>query len=114
MSALGETFTFDLEALMLDTDKTRAAFTAAEPFPHAVIDGFLTPAALAAAVEAFPPADARRWNLQDWTSAGSLHVESLPHRLSLRGAQRRSNPESRLATLDCFATLAMTAVIAST
>jgi hypothetical protein len=78
MSALGETFTFDLEGLMMGADKTRAAFEAAEPFPHVVIDGFLTPAALAAALEAFPRADSGVWNLQDWTIEG--------HRVSLKKA----------------------------
>ena len=65
MSVIGETFTFDLEGLLLDAEKTRGAYQAAQPFPHVVIDDFLAPAALDAAVAAFPPANSPVWLQQN-------------------------------------------------
>lgn len=70
MSVFGETFTFDLERLMMDADKLRASYDAARPYPHVVIDNFLTPEALEAAIAAFPPGDSNVWQLQDWSYHG--------------------------------------------
>ncbi|MBI3512682.1 MAG: 2OG-Fe(II) oxygenase [Proteobacteria bacterium] len=70
MSVIGETFTFDLEGMLMDADKTRVAYQAARPFPHIVIDDFLAPDALDAAIAAFPPPDSSVWLVQNSTVRG--------------------------------------------
>lgn len=50
----------DLDALP-DPTAVRAAYLAAEPFPHAVIDGLLRPDAYRAAAASFPGVDGPHW-----------------------------------------------------
>ena len=73
---IGETFSFDLDRLFIAAEEIRARYEVAQPFPYVVIDDFLTPAALEAAIAAFPPASASIWDLHDWTIQG--------HRVSLK------------------------------
>ncbi|HUA54221.1 MAG TPA: 2OG-Fe(II) oxygenase [Candidatus Sulfotelmatobacter sp.] len=73
MSVLGETFTFDLEGLMWNSDKLKAEFLAGRPFPHLVLEDFLSADALAEAIACFPKSDDRVWSREDFV-AGGLQV----------------------------------------
>jgi Rps23 Pro-64 3,4-dihydroxylase Tpa1-like proline 4-hydroxylase len=70
MSLLGESFTFDLEGLMMGADKLRAEFLAARPFPHLVFDDFLAPDALAEAIAHFPKPGDHVWQAEDFVAQG--------------------------------------------
>jgi hypothetical protein len=54
-------FFFDREELVMLADEHRGAYAAAEPFPHAVIDGFLPGAVLDAVLSEFPAPDQISW-----------------------------------------------------
>jgi hypothetical protein len=63
---MGEQFTCNFERLVADVPATRVAFDAGEPFPHVVIDDFLTQDALIEAIAAFPPSGAPIWKVDDF------------------------------------------------
>lgn len=52
----------DLDHLEASVEVMAAAYQAADPFPHIVIDNFLTPQAAAAAIEEFPNLADQEWN----------------------------------------------------
>jgi Rps23 Pro-64 3,4-dihydroxylase Tpa1-like proline 4-hydroxylase len=76
--AFGEAFCFQFGRLLGEVDQARIAYAKAEPFPHAVIDDFLTEEALIEALAAFPTADAQIWQNDDFVISG--------HRVSLKKA----------------------------
>ena len=51
----------DIARLSAALPELRARYTAAEPFPHVVLDEFLDPSIAARAAEEFPPVDPERW-----------------------------------------------------
>jgi len=55
-------FFFDRAALDTLAGQLREAYAGAEPFPHAVIDGFFPGPVAARIINEFPPLDAERWN----------------------------------------------------
>lgn len=57
----------DIDRLTADVDELSAAYRAANPYPHVVLDDVLTPAAFAAAVRDFPTIEDPFWK-------GYLHV----------------------------------------
>jgi hypothetical protein len=64
--AFGERFTFEFGRLLAEAEPARAAYRDAQPFPHIVIDDFLTQAALVEAIAAFPPADDPLWQVENF------------------------------------------------
>ncbi len=52
----------DVGRLEADLDRLRATYQSATPYPHIVLDHFLEPTAVSAAIEEFPPLDPDRWN----------------------------------------------------
>ena len=52
----------DIGRLERDADHLRDAYQSAVPYPHIVIDNFLEPDALAAAIDEFPPLVPEEWN----------------------------------------------------
>lgn len=52
----------DIDHLEQNIDRLHAEYRSAAPYPHIVIDDFLTPAAFEAAMSEFPPLDPKRWN----------------------------------------------------
>jgi hypothetical protein len=63
-SSLGETQSdiLDLDALERNVDRLHEQYAASGPYPHIVFDDFLTPDAVGAAIEEFPPLDPAQWN----------------------------------------------------
>lgn len=68
--ALGERFTFEFGRLLADVEAERAAFAAADPFPHIVWDDFLTPDSLLEALAAFPGGDDPLWQIENFDVQG--------------------------------------------
>ena len=64
--AFGERFTFQFGRLLGELEADRAAYRAAQPFPHIVFDDFLTADALVEAIGAFPPAGDPLWQVEDF------------------------------------------------
>jgi Rps23 Pro-64 3,4-dihydroxylase Tpa1-like proline 4-hydroxylase len=52
----------DLDELERKVERLHAEYQAASPYPHIVIDDFLRPEAVKAAMAEFPPFDPERWN----------------------------------------------------
>ncbi len=52
----------DFERLERDLEWMRVQYQTAQPFPHIVIDDFLEPEAVRAAIAEFPPLEPERWN----------------------------------------------------
>ena len=52
----------DFDSLEADLDKLHEQFDSANPFPHIVIVGFLTPEAAEQSIEEFPKLDPEQWN----------------------------------------------------
>jgi hypothetical protein len=52
----------DFEQLEQDVERLQTEYRSAAPYPHIVIDDFLEPAAVKAAMAEFPPLDPGRWN----------------------------------------------------
>jgi hypothetical protein len=52
----------DIDYLEQNIERLRADYQSALPYPHIVIDDFLEPAAVNAAIVEFPPVDPERWN----------------------------------------------------
>ena len=67
MTAMLQSPLVDYAGLTADLDTKRAAYAAAVPFPHLVVDGVLTPEAFDAAATEFPSRDDEFWK-------GYLHV----------------------------------------
>jgi hypothetical protein len=68
-AAFGEQFTFEFGRLLETVEPARAAYRDATPFPHIVIDDFLTGEALVAAIAAFPGADDAAWQVENFVVA---------------------------------------------
>jgi len=54
--------TLDLPGLMARVDTLRDEYAKAEPFPHIVLENFLRPEVVEAAIGEFPALDAQQWN----------------------------------------------------
>jgi hypothetical protein len=67
--AFGERFTFEFERILSGVEATRAEFRDAAPFPHVVIDDFLTQDALIEAIASFPDANDPAWQVEDFVVA---------------------------------------------
>ncbi len=78
-----ELFTFDADALSARALGLADAYTAAEPFPHAVIDDFLPEAMARRVLAAFPPPQAELW--LDWQKRDKVHQ---PKKQGIGGAGR--------------------------
>ena len=52
----------DIDSLEQNVERLRASYQSATPYPHIVIDDFLEPSAVQAAIDEFPPLDPDRWN----------------------------------------------------
>jgi hypothetical protein len=52
----------DMDRLERDVGQMHSSYQSAEPFPHIVIDDFLEPDAVRAAIDEFPPLDPEQWN----------------------------------------------------
>jgi hypothetical protein len=52
----------DIDHLEQKVDRLRADYQTASPYPHIVIDDFLRPEAIKAAVAEFPPLETEEWN----------------------------------------------------
>jgi hypothetical protein len=52
---------FDIGRLEGDVEQLRATYRSARPYPHIVIDDFLEPDAVKAAISEFPPLDPEQW-----------------------------------------------------
>jgi len=52
----------DIDRFERNIEVLRSEYAAAPPYPHIVIDDFLEPAAVKAAIAEFPPVDPDRWN----------------------------------------------------
>lgn len=52
----------DIDRLQGDVARLHSIYRSAEPYPHIVIDDFLEPGAVEAAVAEFPPLDPEKWN----------------------------------------------------
>jgi hypothetical protein len=63
---IGEQFTFDFDRLLTKVEPMRAEFEAADPFPHLVIDDFLTDDALIEAIACFPATDDPVWQIENF------------------------------------------------
>lgn len=57
-----QTDVLDLEAMERDLDVLQHRYREAAPFPHLVIDDFLSPTAIESAIEEFPPLRIDDWN----------------------------------------------------
>jgi hypothetical protein len=64
--AFGERFLFEFGRLLRDLGSAHAEYVAAQPFPHIVIDDFLSQEALVEAIAAFPEADDPLWQVEDF------------------------------------------------
>ena len=64
--AFGERFTFEFGRLIAEVEPARAAYRDAQPFPHIVIDDFLSQDALVEAIAAFPVADDPLWQVENF------------------------------------------------
>lgn len=53
---------FDLDSLERNIERLHREYQSATPYPHIVIDDFLEPNALRAAIDEFPPLEPERWN----------------------------------------------------
>lgn len=67
--AFGEHFTFEFARLLGEVDQARVTYRDALPFPHIVIDDFLTADALVEAIAVFPEADDPAWQVEDFVVA---------------------------------------------
>ena len=76
--AFGERFSFEFGRLIAGVEQARLGYSAALPFPHIVIDDFLTEEALLEAIAAFPEAEDQLWQVDDFVISG--------HRVSLKKA----------------------------
>ena len=52
----------DIERLEQNVEHLNAEYRDASPYPHIVIDDFLEPEAVKAAIAEFPPLDPEQWN----------------------------------------------------
>ncbi len=68
----------DLDRLVADLPRSAAAYAAADPFPHTVVDDVLTPEAFGAAVAEFPGTDDPFWR-------GYLHVNETKYSNTVPG-----------------------------
>ncbi|MBI3513894.1 MAG: 2OG-Fe(II) oxygenase, partial [Proteobacteria bacterium] len=57
---------FEFGRLLNGVEQARVDYRAATPFPHIVIDDFLTQEALVEAIAAFPPAEDPLWQIEDY------------------------------------------------
>jgi hypothetical protein len=67
--AFGERFTFTFGRLLGEVETAAAAYRDAQPFPHIMIDDFLTSEALIEAIAAFPGPDDAAWQVEDFVVA---------------------------------------------
>ena len=51
----------DIDHLERNVERLHAEYESASPYPHIVIDNFLDPAAIKAAIAEFPPLDSEQW-----------------------------------------------------
>ena len=81
--------TIDLDAFRATAAAGRAAFAAAEPFPHCVLDGFLRPEAAAAIEREF-----------DETREGWTYLHHVNEKKRILGAVDRMGPVTRTAVAE--------------
>jgi hypothetical protein len=67
--AFGERFTFEFGRLLNEVEGAAAAYREAVPFPHIMIDDFLSAEALIEAIAAFPGPDDVAWQVEDFVVA---------------------------------------------